>query len=181
MHEAPPNPPGNPYLASNAPNANPYAAPTAHEGALPANAGDAAPAPRTAALYTPGNVMLATFLGTPLGGSIVLALNESRLGRKDAAVFSIIGGLLGTTALLALSFVLPDNLPVGHFIGLGSLIALGSIARRRQGQLVSRHLAGGGKKGSGWAAAGIGLLSLVAVLVPLVAILMIAEMVTAPS
>ena len=152
--------PQNPYMQ------NPYAAPYA------------APARIASSLYTAGHVSLATFLGTPLGGSVVLALNEHRLGRQGGAIKALLFGVLGTVFLVALGFILPDGFPSFPF-GLGSLLLMGWIARSRQGEAVRVHLASGGRAASGWGAAGIGLLSLLVVFVPLVAILVVVELVGA--
>jgi hypothetical protein len=54
---------------------------------------------------------------------------------------------------------------------------MSAIAKSRQAGFVTQHYAAGGKQGSGWAAAGIGLLSLFVVLIPLIGILVVADVV----
>lgn len=160
--------------------ANPYAAPQA-----PPQVDDRGPAdgqgpdgvPLAASLYTPNHVALATFLGTPFGGAVLMALNEVRRSRRTQAVYVVLGGLAGTGVLFAIGYLLPDGFP-SFPIGIGSLLAMGAIARSQQGALVHRHLAAGGKRGSGWLAAGIGILALIAVLVPLVVVLVVAQAAT---
>jgi len=162
-------------MSERGPEPNPYAAPRVEidaGGAAPG--GGSGPASPHVALFTPGHVMLATFLGTPLGGAAVLALNERRLGRSSAVTTTLFVGVVATALLLTLSFLLPDDLPVGQFLGLGVLLATGQIARHRQGALVNAHLAAGGKKASGWAAAGIGLAILLVVFVPIVFLVLLA-------
>jgi hypothetical protein len=139
----------------------PFAPPT--DGALPGPA---------VALYTPNQVALAAFLGTALGGTVVLALNERRLGRQRAAVVSVLLGVLATVVILGLAFVLPKNFP-GAPLGLLPLLVLRGIAQKRQRAFVDAHIAAGGKRASSWAAAGIGLLSVTAAFVPVFVIAVI--------
>jgi hypothetical protein len=116
-------------------------------------------------LYTPNHVALATFLGTPLGGSIVLALNERRLGRGRSAVVALLVGVVTAAALIGIAFALPKDVP-GAPLGLVPILAMRFWAQKRQAAVVSAHHTAGGKIGSAWAAAGIGLASLTAVMVP---------------
>lgn len=170
----PPPPYGpNPYVA------NPYAAPQA----LPGHAMTAASplaARLDAALYTPNHVGLATFLGSPFGGAVIMAINEHRIGRTGAAVKTVLAGLVGTGLLVTVASLLPDGVPRFPF-SIGPLLLMGAIARSRQDAFVRHHHAMGGRRGSGWAAAGIGLLSAIVVLVPFVVILVLAEAVSSVS
>jgi hypothetical protein len=139
------------------------------DGALPGPA---------VALYTPNQVALAAFLGTALGGAIVLALNERRLGRQQAALVSVLLGLLATAVIVGLAFLLPKNFP-GAPLGLLPLIALRGIAAQRQRAFVDAHIAAGGKRASSWAAAGIGLLTVVVIFVPVFVVALIVGMMSA--
>ena len=132
-----------------------------------------------AALYTSRHVALATFLGTPLGGAVLMALNEHRLGRGRAAVTTVLAGLVATGFLFTIGYVVPDNFPTFP-LSIGALLAMSAVARSRQGALVAQHVAAGGKPASGWVAAGIGIVALVAVMVPLIGILALADVAVAP-
>ena len=167
------NGPPDPY-APNPYASNPYAAPQVQGVYDPSVQ---SPARRDAALYTSKHVALATFLGTPLGGSVLMALNEHRLGRASAAIKTLLAGLVATGFLLTIGLVVPANIPTFP-ISIGSLVVMSSVAKSRQGALVTQHFAAGGKQGSGWAAAGIGILSLLVALVPLIGILTVAELAT---
>ncbi len=112
------------------------------------------------ALYTPRAVGLATFLGGPLAGTVVMAMNYRRVGRPASAVKAILGGLAGTAALGALAFVLPEHSP-GFLLGLIPLFVMVKLASTLQGETVNRHKYAGGKIASMWKAAGVGLLSLI--------------------
>jgi hypothetical protein len=151
-----------------APPAAPVPFPPAPEGALPGPA---------VALYSANQVALATFLGAPLGGAVVLALNERRLFRPRAAVIAIVLGVVASAALLGLAFLLPSGAPSGP-IGLLPILVVRGIAQRRQRALVDAHVASGGKRASSWAAAGIGLACLAGILVCLFAIAVIVGLLT---
>ena len=123
-------------------------------------------------LYSANKVALATFLGTPLGGSVIMAINERRLGRSQAAVLIVLLGALASAALIGIGFLLPDGAPSAP-LGLVTVVGLRLIAHKRQHAIVDAHTIAGGKTGSGWAAAGIGLASAVVVLVPVFVIALI--------
>ncbi len=170
----PPAHAANPY-AANPYVTNPYAAPMA--AAAPAHevSGTLPLAKRLdAALYAPNLVGLATFLGSPFGGSVIMAINEHRVGRTSAAVKTLVAGFVGTGLLFALAMLLPASVP--RFpVSVGPLLLMTFLAKSRQDAFVRQHQAMGGKRGSGWAAAGIGLLSSVVVLAPFVVVLVLAE------
>jgi len=127
-----------------------------------------------AALYTYRHVVLATFLGTTLGGALVMALNEHRLGRMIAAINTLLAGVVATAFLLTIGYVAPDNIPTFP-ISIASLFVMAALARWRQGAAVTQHYAAGGKRGSGWAAAGFGIFGLFVVLVPLAAFFLLED------
>ena len=127
------------------------------------------------ALYSANQVALATFLGTPLGGSVIMAINERRLGRPQAAVLAVVLGALASAVLVGIGFLLPDGAPTAP-LGLVTVVGLRLIAHKRQHAIVDAHTIAGGKRGSGWAAAGIGIASAIVVLVPVFVIAVIAVM-----
>jgi hypothetical protein len=121
---------------------------------LPAVAGPNA----STVLYTPNQMLLATFLGAPLAGSVLLAINEQRLGRPKGVIAALAFGFGLTALVIGLAFVLPDNFP-GLPLSLLGMGAVRALAQVKQAEEVAKHLHWGGRKGSGWAAAGIGVLS----------------------
>src|SRR6266704_1754358 len=58
-------------------------------------------------LYTPRQVGMAAFLGTPLGGAVLIALNYVRLGNRKGARMAIVLGFAATAALIGLALWLP--------------------------------------------------------------------------
>lgn len=158
---------------------NPYAPPQPPQPMPPPAGFPAAPYPVAAqgampgahvALFTSNQVVLATFFGTVLGGSAVMALNEYRLGRGRACVTTLLLGALGAAVLVVIAFVTPDKLPGQNLMWIVPLFVMRAIADRRQKAIVGAHLQMGGKKASSWAAFGLGMASLVVVIVPVFAI-----------
>jgi hypothetical protein len=112
-------------------------------------------------LYPVGAIGLATFLGTPAAGGILLALNFRRLGRPTAAVHAVLWPLLATVGLLAAAFAAPEG--SGRFLGLLGIVGMVLLARATQGEAIHEHERAGGKVG-GWGRAvlvGLGSLAVV--------------------
>jgi hypothetical protein len=99
-----------------------------------------------------------------------MALNEYRLGRTRACVVTLLLGALASALLIVIAFVTPDKFPGQNLMWLLPMLVMRAIADQRQKALVSAHLQWGGKKASSWAAFGLGMASLVVVLVPVVVI-----------
>jgi hypothetical protein len=130
---------------------NPYKPPSAEvDAALPT----AAAGGRPVALYTTGQVVLATFFGTPLAGSVMMALNNRRLGQ--AAGPTVLLGAIGEALVVGAGWFLPEQIPSLVF-NVVTLIAMYYICNSVQGAVVQAHLAEGGQRGSTWTAVGIGL------------------------
>ena len=161
------------------PRANPYAPPAPappheshHHGFQTPSSFDAPgpglPGPNVP-LFNANQVALATFFGSILAGSVVMAVNEHRL-RHPARVWPTVAiGFVATGIICAVAFALPENIP-GFPITLATLLGMRAIAQKRQGAWVGPHLSAGGKKASGWAAFGIGMGGLFVLLVALVII-----------
>jgi hypothetical protein len=119
------------------------------------------------AVYTPNQIALATFVGSTLAGTVLLAMNERRLGRPEAVVPTVALGLFASVALMGFSAALPDNVPTLPFAVIG-IFGIRGIAHVRQHERIQKHLAAGGRRGSGWTAFGIGMVGLVVVLAVIV-------------
>jgi hypothetical protein len=141
---APPPPP--PYTPPGYPPPPPFAA-------------AAYPAPPGYRLYSVNAVALATFLGSPLAGAVVMAINYARLGRGGSARMAVVLGLIGTAAVFAIAFVLPDKVP-NVVIWLPQLLGMQAIAKALQGPAIEDHARRDGRAASNWKAAGIGMLGL---------------------
>lgn len=129
--------------------------PSSHPPApQPAAPGGIAPPPYR--IHSVTGVMLATFCGGPLGGSVVLAINYWRWGQKPYAVAVVAGGLLTTAVIVWLAFILPAAVPNLAFLVPQLLIGY-LAARWLQGRRIDVHRAAGGARVSPGIDALIGL------------------------
>ncbi len=154
--------------------AAPTPPPYAYSPPMPPMMPQAMPGASPYPLYDQRSVAIATFIGAPLGGSIVMAMNYRRLGQMGAAIIAVVAGL----ALTWGSYVVGTHMPPVANKILPVLLMFGMMgaAASLQGQSVEQHARSGGAIGSRWRAAAIGL----AVLVPL-AIAIFANVIRGPS
>jgi hypothetical protein len=149
---------------------NPYASPRVAEEQLAApNA-----AAKSYRLYSPVHVGWATFLGSPIAGCILMAINYWRLGELKSGRLAIVCGFVVSCCLFAVGFLLPERFP-NSVLPLAFTWGMYGIAKSLQGDSFERHLEGGGQKASAWLATGVGLLCLVGVLVLLFGIVIVLE------
>jgi hypothetical protein len=140
---------------------NPYQSPP-EAAPVTSAGGNAAPAP-TYELYSPQQIGVAAFLGAPIAACWFIARNFRNLGNHQAETLWLIGGLIGTVAVLVVSFFLPAGFP-NQLIPLGYLFGLLYATKRVQGEAINRHIAAGGQLGSWWKVVGVGLLCLAVIL-----------------
>ena len=60
-------------------------------------------------LYSPAQVVLATFLGTPFAGMYLLSANRRRLGHARLATTTLLVGVVATAVLVAVAAAAPDH------------------------------------------------------------------------
>lgn len=124
------------------------------------------------ALYKVSGVGLATFIGTPLAGGIILSINYKRLGKFSESRKSIIFSLLGTLALLFLAVLIPDDLHVPNTVfSVVPIVVMIMLAKQLQEAEINRHISTGGAIASNWKALGIGfivIICMLAVTVPII-------------
>lgn len=151
---------------------NPYAAPQpmAQQSWHP-------PAPATVAgpnastvLYTPNQMVLATFLGSPLAGTVLLAINEQRLGRPKAVLPTIAFGILATAMLITIGAFVPQS----FIVSVIGIACVRGVAQSRQAEAITRHQGWGGRIASTWAAVGIAMLSVLVFVYGIVAYAIVA-------
>ena len=83
-----------------------------------------APDPR---LYSPNHISLAAFLGSPLAGALLMALNYRRVGLRPAATRAALLGLAATAVLMPLAMVLPDWIP-GPVLPIAYVLSMRQLA-----------------------------------------------------
>jgi hypothetical protein len=142
---------------------NPYQSPQASLSDFESNAGSQEGYRPAYKLYSIWSIVLATLLGSPLAGGIVMSINYKRLGFSRKAMHAIIWSVAGTFGIMAIAFFLPDNVP-DMAIAVPQLLAMIAIATTLQGKAIETQKARGGAFSSAWIAAGIGFLCLIALL-----------------
>jgi tetratricopeptide (TPR) repeat protein len=102
---------------------------------------------------------MAAFLGAPLGGAILIALNYVRLGNRNGARIAIVLGLAATAALIGLALWLPIWKSFPRLVlPLLMAWAIVGITEWLQGPALATRRAEGATMPSTWAAAATGLL-----------------------
>lgn len=117
-------------------------------------------------LYTETQVAVASGLGSPLAGGILMARNASVVGAKGDARRYLLTTAAATVALLVIGTLLP---PVKSANYLGPIIVAWLMRlwfRKAQGNLVVAHPEAA--RGSWWVSLGIALLVTVCLLVLLI-------------
>jgi hypothetical protein len=110
-------------------------------------------------------VALATLLGTPLAGGILMAINGFRLGRLATIRTVLIATTLGTLVVFLLGWLAPEgNGLVSRLLLVLQSWMMYSAVEWLQGPALWQHVAAGGRFESGSRAAGIGLLCALAML-----------------
>src|SRR5260370_30744999 len=93
-------------------------------------------------LYAYRAVGLASFLGMPLGGSILLALNYRRLGDTGMAATVLAGGLIVSLLIAWLVFALPGR--GGPALPIPGVVGTMYPAKGMQGEDSQQHMWSGG-------------------------------------
>ena len=124
------------------------------------------------ALYSLRHVAIASLIGGPLGGFVILAINSGRLVATPSRKALILQGLLATVALCCLALILPER---SSFAGLSiaCTVALYQYGKSLQGTVIANRFESGGRRSSHWSAAGIGVASFVAALALITSILLV--------
>jgi hypothetical protein len=118
-------------------------------------------------LYPLPGIVLATVLGSFIAAVVLVYLNYRALGSRALARKAVIGGLVIYVSLLGLTVVLPRETYMSLlFIAVQSGLAY-AIANTLQGDAIRYHVSRGGAMHSMFRAAGVGLLTGLAVLLAL--------------
>lgn len=114
-------------------------------------------------LYSPGQIIVITYIATPMAGATLLAVSFGRLGRTDSARKAVIWGGVSTIALAVLAFFTPPNIPrvIVYFLPVVHTLIMNWIVNETYKKGYENHIARIGGRGSNWYVAGIGLLCLV--------------------
>ena len=126
-------------------------------------------------LYSPGQTLLASYIGSWFAGAAMIIRNEWVMGRLERA--KVLLGVLVLSALGAVTLLacFPDG-GIGVDLVIGSLcMAPFLFARKNQKLLVEHHVRAGGVIHSTWRAVGVGGISMFSFLLGIVALLAVAS------
>lgn len=121
-------------------------------------------------LYTPGQVTLATVLGTPVAAFYLLSLNRRRLGRDVSATNTLLAGFAITAGAMVLGWLLPEA--ITRALPVAVAVSVSQYARADR-PILDDHRARGGRTESWLKAAGVGLLGLAALALVVVVLVML--------
>jgi hypothetical protein len=100
-------------------------------------------------LFTPGQVALATFLGGPMAGFLMLSANDARLEQRSGGWSTFWLGIVYSCFFAVAAIILDLAAPgLPLLLGLVNTFILYSIAGSMHGEACSEHKARGGKAGS---------------------------------
>ena len=118
-------------------------------------------------LYSLQGITIATFLGGPLGASILVKHNYDQLGERSNGIYSIIIGIIATIILFVLVIMFTENIsdritqrmiPIIYtsliYIGINKLL----------GKRLIEYEKNGNKFKSNWFAGGVGLICIIPML-----------------
>jgi len=109
-------------------------------------------------LYDYRAVGVATFFGSPMAGSLLMALNYRRLGRPTAATVAVVAGVVVTALIVLLAF--GDDATWVRAVPIALFLGTMYTAKALQEAAVQQHVMRGGQLASRWGAFGIGLANL---------------------
>jgi len=126
----------------------------------------------TSRLYSPRQIYVAAFLGSPVAACWCISRNCRELGDSGSAKKWVIWGCGGSFILLALLCMLPFAQRLPHLIiPIAYSLTFYGVASRIHGDAVTQHIAAGGRLVSWWFVIGISSLFVICIFALLLAIL----------
>lgn len=109
-------------------------------------------------LYSVWAVVLATFLGSPVAGGVLLSINCHRLSEPSVIPHILMWtGLLTVGPLLLGDIIPPEQRMVEALLVAVQVLIMYFLASRLQAKAIALHLQRGGEIASYWGAIGIGV------------------------
>ncbi|HTY38986.1 MAG TPA: hypothetical protein VMH23_17850 [Bacteroidota bacterium] len=115
-------------------------------------------------VFTAKTIGICTALFGPLAGTYLISHNFRVFRKATAAKVSYAVGLAATLILIPILLQIPEHTGTRAMTGLIELlwaIPAYVVVKEHQALDIEHHLSGGGKKASGWKAAGIGILAMI--------------------
>ena len=118
------------------------------------------------------SIRVATFLGAPIAGTLLLAANFRKLNQTGTADKTVFLGAISTIAVMVVAFLLPEGFP-NYILPLAYTGIMSWIVKEIHSAGYDKHIRQGGAKGSNWRVAGIGFACLVGIFVVIFILLML--------
>ena len=109
-------------------------------------------------LYSPRQIYVASFVGSPVAAAWFINRNFLALGNESRALRTLGLGLAATIAVVVVGFYLPNHFP-SLLIPLAYSFAVYQYALFLFKGAYDKHLTEGGRKGSWWVVIGVSLLA----------------------
>jgi hypothetical protein len=116
-----------------------------------------------AAVFSPRQIALAAFIGTPLAACLFFRRNYLALGDELRAARALWVGLAATVVVFAIASVLPEGFP-NALLPILYTAAADLYASAQFRTRYDKYLADGGRKGSWWIVVGVSLLALLVII-----------------
>src|SRR5581483_6468069 len=96
------------------------------------------PEPPRYSLFDARSVFLAAFLGSPVAGAALMAINDRRLNRSKRAIVTLILGVAATILASVLGNFVPT---MGVAAGICAALITRVVAQKYQGKVIEQHVA----------------------------------------
>jgi hypothetical protein len=106
-------------------------------------------------LFDSTSVALATFLGSPVAGASLMALNYRRMGKGSSATVVFILCLGVTGLAIGFGYLIPPYATT--VVAVALVVSMKNAAKALQGPAVEAHICEGRALGSRWVATGLGI------------------------
>lgn len=129
-------------------------------------------------LFDRKSVLIASLLGSPVAGAVLMAMNQSRWGERSRALTTVVVAVLATALVSVVGYLtrLDTVIPQYAFIvALTCALIAMQVAHGWQGGAIQRHVEAGGELASRWLAAGVGLALLAVIIAAIAAYALLAD------
>lgn len=126
----------------------------------------------TEKIYTANAIKIGTFFCGPLVAGYCIAENFKAFNEFENAKKTWLFSIFTTLLIIALVFVIPDNVPTFIF-PLTYLLITSYFLKKYQEKHIQNHIDNGGETYSGWRTALIGIISLIVFFSAIICILII--------
>ena len=121
-------------------------------------------------IYNLKQIEGACVIGSPIVAGILIYYNYKNFGQKSKGIAWIFIGIVWTISVIGLAMLIPENLvkSTSMVVPILNGLILYPIINRLQGEKISEHFNNNGKKGSNWLVAGLTIVFVAMIFVPII-------------